>query len=60
MGTENILQNSCKQKKINDIRKKLHSEMETKGFQPMRYTAVGAPLFITCKDTYGKAKNYKK
>lgn len=23
-------------------------------------TAVGAPLFITCKDTCGKVKNYKK
>ena len=46
MGTENILQNSCKQKKINDIRKKLHSEMETKGFQPMRDTAVGDAKII--------------
>ena len=25
-----------------------------------RDTAVGAPLFITCKDTYGKVKKYKK
>ncbi len=34
--------------------------METKGFQPMRDTAVGALLFITWQDTYGKVKNYKK